>query len=357
MKARFGQGQAKPDTMDLHASIDLRGQSMFAVRCAATLATLFATLLLCCSLARADETPARSEFLRGEGMPYAAFDRLPHTEIKIAGASVLVGFAPGDLALSKAQVLAWVEHSAKVVSGYYGRFPVTSLRVLIVPVDGSGVRGGTTWAYRGAAIRLVLGSKASEDDLKQDWMIVHEMVHLALPQVGQQHNWLSEGLATYIEPIARVQAGDLTAQSIWAAMVRDMPKGLPKDGDEGLDQTHTWGRTYWGGAMFCLLADIEIRKQTGNRRGLRDALRGVLAAGGNHESDWPIERMLAAGDKAAGVSVLSKLYAQTATAAYAPDLESLWNELGIQRGPDGAVTFDDSKPLAKIRMAITRRQP
>ena len=45
-------------------------------------------------------------------------------------------------------------------------------------------------------------------------------------------------------------------------MMRDMPKGLPQAGDQGLDNTATWGRKYWGGAMFCLLADIEIRKAT-----------------------------------------------------------------------------------------------
>jgi len=69
-------------------------------------------------------------------------------------------------------------------------------------------------------------------------------------------------------------------------------EGLPQAGDQGLDNTGTWGRKYWGGAMFCLLADIEIRKRTNNRRGLQDAMRGVLAAGGSHEQDWPIERIL-----------------------------------------------------------------
>ena len=58
-----------------------------------------------------------------------------------------------------------------------------------------------------------------------------------------------------------------------------MPKGLPAAGDRGLDYTPTWGRTYWGGALFCLLADIDIRKRTSNRFGLQDALRAIVAAG------------------------------------------------------------------------------
>ena len=49
--------------------------------------------------------------------------------------------------------------------------------------------------------------------------------------------------------------------------MKSMPFGLPKEGDKGLDYTHTWGRTYWGGAIFCLLADIEIRQQTNNKNG------------------------------------------------------------------------------------------
>src|SRR5260370_1070119 len=123
-----------------------------------------------------------------------------------------------------------------------------------------------------------------------------------------RYAWLSEGLAVYVEPVARVQAGDLEAREIWQAMMRDMPKGLPQAGDEGLDNTDTWGRKYWGGAMFCLLADIEIRKRTGNKFGLQDAMRGVLAAGGNHEKDWSIDRVLSTADKAVGVDVLTRLH-------------------------------------------------
>jgi hypothetical protein len=39
--------------------------------------------------------------------------------------------------------------------------------------------------------------------------MVHEMVHTALPDMPDRYAWLSEGLAVYVEPVARVQAGDL----------------------------------------------------------------------------------------------------------------------------------------------------
>jgi hypothetical protein len=234
--------------------------------------------------------------------------------------------------------------------------PVASARILIVPVPGRGVQKGTTYGYRGAAIRLVVGRDATEADLRDDWTAVHEMTHLALPDLRDQHLWLAEGIATYVEPIARVQAGDLTAATIWGDMLRDMKQGLPRPGDRGLDFTPTWGRTYWGGAMFCLLADIDIRKQTGNSIGLQQALRGILDAGGDHERDWPVARIFATGDKATGTTVLADLYAKMRAEPYAPDLEALWRELGISV-VEGRVSFDDSAPLAPIRAAITAVPP
>ena len=255
---------------------------------------------------------AQSEFT-GERFPYDAFDRLTTTPIAVGGGTLNVAFAPGELALPRSAIMAWLEKSAKAVSVYFGKFPVASARVLIVPVPGDGVQGGTTFGYRGAAIRLLVGSDATKADLDDDWKAVHEMTHLALPDVEDSHLWLAEGIAVYVEPIARVQAGDLTAEKIWGDMMRDMPQGLPKKGDRGLDRTPTWGRTYWGGAMFCLLADVEMRKETGNQVGLQQALRGILAAGGDHEQDWrdwPVERIFSVGDKATGTTVLSDLYAK-----------------------------------------------
>ncbi|MBR0697099.1 hypothetical protein JQ553_28200 [Bradyrhizobium lablabi] len=295
---------------------------------------------------------AQSEFMRGDRMPYDAFETLPKTDLEIAGGTIHVAFAPGDIALPRDKILDWVKTSAKAVATYYGRFPVDSLKLLLVPVDGPRVRGGTTWSYRGAAIRILVGRDCSEADLRRDWVMVHEMVHLALPDLDDRYAWLSEGLAVYVEPIARVQAGDLTAREIWQAMMRDMPKGLPQPGDQGLDNTGTWGRKYWGGATFALLADIEIRKRTGNRLGLQDAMRGVIAAGGNHEKEWSIERVLSTADKAVGVDVLTRLHNEMGPRPVSPDLAALWRELGLTMQGE-SLDFDDTAPLAAVRKAIT----
>lgn len=321
----------------------------------AVMKTVSAGAMVCsvflCSSVIADDHEA-SAFLT-QHMPYDAFDRLPATALIVDGATLHVGFAPGFLELPRTSFLSWIERSARVVSIYYARFPVDSARVLLVPVDGKGADDGQAFSRKGAAMRLLVGRETTDTDLLQDWQLVHEMIHFALPEVGDKHLWLAEGLAVYIESIARVQAGDVTEAKIWGEFVRDMPQGLPSEGDEGLDRTQTWGRTYWGGAIFCLLADIEYRKRTANAKGLQDAVRGILDSGGNMEKDWPIERVFEVADKAAGAPVLRELYEKMRAAAAPTDLAGLWADLGIQVR-DGIIAFDDGAPLAAIRRAITR---
>ena len=293
-----------------------------------------------------------SRFL-GARMPYADFDRLPATRIEVPGGDLIVAFAPGALDLSREQLLRWAGSSAQAVAAYYGRFPAAHTRLLIVPRAGQGVSSGKAWAYRGAALRITVGEHATEAQLDRDWILVHEMVHLAFPSVADRHNWLHEGLASYVEAVARAQAGQLTPEQVWADLVAGLPKGLPQPGDRGLDHTPTWGRTYWGGALYCLLADLEIRRRTSNRSGLQHAVRAILASG-NMETFSPLEPLLALGDKEVGAPVLSELYENMKDRPAPVDLDALWRRLGVRTTGDGVV-LDDSAPEAALRRAITAR--
>jgi hypothetical protein len=246
---------------------------------------------------------------------------------------------------------SWIRRSAGIVAGYYGHFPAARLTVRVIAEPGDGVHGGKSFANPEAFIQVRLGREVSEAQLLADWVLVHEMTHLALPDTGEAHAWLSEGLATYVEGVARVQAGNRSEADVWAEETRQMPRGLPQPGDRGLDHTHTWGRTYWGGAMFCLLADVEIHRQSHNRLGLQDALRAIATESGGLAADWPIERVLRTGDRAVGTTTLEDLYARMKDTPVAPDLMALWRELGIEP-EDSSVRLSDSAPLAEVRRAI-----
>jgi hypothetical protein len=272
--------------------------------------------------------------------------------------SLVIGNARIDIVIERSSlrvpvkdIFRWAKSAAECVTTYYGRFPVPQVLIRITPFEGRGVRNGMTFGDGGGKITIRVGNETSPSELASDWMLTHEMVHLAFPSMDEKHHWIEEGIATYVEPIARIQAGQLAVEQMWFDLVRDMPQGLPEAGDH----THTWGRTYWGGALFCLLADVEIRRQTNNAKGLQHALRGILDAGGDIRREWNLEDAFRAGDRAVGVSVLQPLYARMKGKPVSVDLDSLWRQLGVQS--DGAIVrLDDSATLAAIRRAITTRQ-
>ena len=275
------------------------------------------------------------------------------------GESVLqIDFAEGPLDLPRSQIIQRIQVAAHAVTIYYGRFPVPRARILVIPVAGRhGVLQGTTWGNMDgfpAFLRLRIGQSTTAEELSADWIITHELVHTALPSLPDDQHWLEEGLASYIEPIARVQAGELTPERIWADMIRGMPNGEPGPGDRGLNNTHTWGRTYWGGALFCLMADIQIRQQTGNRKGLQDALRAVVVAGGAIDKEWPLSRILDIGDLATGTHVLKEMYAQWSETPVPVNLSELWSQLGID-GEKNTIKFNPKASFAPIRSSITDR--
>ena len=276
-------------------------------------------------------------------------------ELKIGRATLEVDFAAGQLDLPQVAIMTHIQAAATAVATYYGRFPVNRARILIVPVpDGHGIGHGTTWGDMAgfpAMTRIHIGQHATQQDLKDDWMMTHELVHAAFPSLPDDQHWMEEGLATYVEPLARLLTGELTAQKVWDDMVRDIHQGQPQPGDQGLDRTHTWGRTYWGGALFCLVADVEIRRATSNRKGLRDALRAIVEHGGTIDHNWDLPRALAIGDAATGTHVLTEQYAKWKGAPVTVDLDKLWAELGIRRNGDD-VEFVNDAPLARIREAI-----
>jgi len=294
----------------------------------------------------------------GAGQPWVARAGIAESRpLKIGGATLTVDFARGAMDLTPEAVMRHIRAAASAVTAYYGRFPVARARILVVPEQGHRREaiGGTTWGgmdgYPGFT-RLRIGAHATEADLRQDWVATHEMVHMAFPSMPENQHWIEEGQATYIEPIARVMTGELTAQEVWGEMVRGMPQGEPRAGDEGLDRTHTWARTYWGGALFCLVADVEIRKATDNRMGLPDALRAVVAAGGTIDQEWPLEKALKIGDHATGTHVLMNLYRKWRHKPVEVNLPALWSELGVRMGSDGKVEFVADAPLAAIREKI-----
>lgn len=252
----------------------------------------------------------------------------------------------------KDRLLHWVGYSAQAVQHYYGRFPVERVRIKLEVTDGNRVRFGQAFGGDSPSLRIVVGEDITPDVLQRDWIMVHEMVHLAMADVPRNQRWLLEGLATYVESIARAQLGHLSDDFVWNGFLGRMHQGLPQNGDRGLDYTSTWGRTYWGGAMFCLLADVEIRKQSHNKLSLRDALRGILDAGYSMKASVDNARVIfEAGDRATGLTVLLDLYNLMRAQPLPDELDSLWQSLGLSL-KESQVVYNEAAPMAAIRQQL-----
>jgi hypothetical protein len=304
--------------------------------------------------------PANDQRLRIDApVPRTVADIKPRASryfLNVGEAQIEVDIKLQNSALRTEDVLAWVRKATEAAATYYGRFPVRRARVIVIQNDDDDRSiHGTTWGdvdgFQGVS-RMHLGRAVSRADLEADWTMTHELVHMAIASLPDEHHWLEEGLATYVEPIARSQAGQLSPAKVWESMVSGMDQGEPRRGDRGLDRTHTWGRTYWGGALFCLVADIEIRRATANRKSLQDALRAIVSAGMTIDTESELSPLLRVGDQATGTTVLSGLYRHWKDTPVNIDLDQLWRELGVRIGPRG-IEFDSDAPLAQIRSTMT----
>jgi hypothetical protein len=276
---------------------------------------------------------------------------IPDSVLKAGSASITIQYSTDVSDDFRKLVEQWVRDAADAVITVYKKYPVERVTIELRVGNGGRVGGGMT--FDGRLIKVRVGSETTREVFRADWVMTHEMFHLGFPDTDRTVNWIGEGLSTYMEPLARARAGQLSAEEGWGSMLDGFPKGLPAAGDQGLDKTPTWGRTYWGGALFWLLADIEIRRQTSGRKSLDDALRAIVAEGGTGSSHWPEEKIFRRADAAIGKPILEKLDERLGAHSEKTDLDALWQQLGVSR-KERAVLFDDKAPLAGIRRALTK---
>lgn len=288
---------------------------------------------------------------------YFAFGKLEQRELRLPGGTLEITKLDGALDQSFADVARWVGASAEAVAAFYGGFPVPRAGVTLIPAPGrDSVVVGKVLPESAPGIALVLGQHAPRAALYGDWILVHELFHLGFPSFLGEGKWLDEGLATYYEPIIRVRAGLYTELEMWNELERSMPQGLPAFTQLGLERATDFRGVYWGGAVACLVADVEARKRD-RERGLEVGLRALNAAGGNASEVWSLADAIATVDRALGAPTLAPLAERHAQRGGAFDLARLFDQLGVRRSPDGRIQLVDSAPLAGIRRAITRQPP
>ncbi|WP_263353416.1 hypothetical protein [Acidicapsa acidisoli] len=85
-----------------------------------------------------------------------------------------------------------MRRAAESVAVYYGRFPVRRTRVSVTQSeDDDESIHGTTWGdidgFQGVS-RMPLGAAVSETDLEADWTMTHELVHMGIASLADEHH-------------------------------------------------------------------------------------------------------------------------------------------------------------------------
>ncbi len=279
------------------------------------------------------------------GLTYTVLGNFEKHALHVGGADMDVALLAIPPSVDGAELAQWVGEAASMVADYFGgEFPAPHSLVAVTR-RGRGAHVATALGRGGAGILWPISRRGHMSELRKGWVLVHEMVHFVWPQVAERHHWIEEGLASYLEPWVRHRAGVIDLATVFADLRRGLPMGQPKEGDRGLDNTPTWGRTYWGGALFCFVADLEIRRRTHGKKNLALAVRAIHEKLGGFDVSQPLPRVFAVGDEAVGVDVLLPLYEKWKDDAVTVDLDAIWRSLGLRQS-SSQLTFDRNAPEA-----------
>lgn len=248
------------------------------------------------------------------------------------------------------QLAAWVSAVAESNRRFWARSPAAGGLVVLVPSPRGGVPFGRVLSLGGAVATVLVGERARPRDLYDDWVLVHEFLHLGSPLMRDTGAWLNEGIATFYEPVLRARAGWKSEDEVWREWIGSMPRGMPAITGIGLENAGRGG-IYWGGALFVLMAEIDSLQASGGRIGFSDCLRAVLAEGADVTVKWPTMKLLDRCDALLGKPVIAPLAKQHIEKGSAMDLDRLWRRLGVSMDGD-TVRYDDGAELAWLRPLI-----
>jgi hypothetical protein len=232
--------------------------------------------------------------------------------------------------MTDAQVCDWLRQTGEEVRKIRRHFPYPRISVVVYPVPGTddaNVFGMAMWSSP-PSIALLVGQDTTPKALREDWVALHEMLHLTHPAILPRTPWISEGLATYLTEVARSRSGRHTAERSWEELLNGFKLGEREAHgrtiQEMIDESEPPG-IYWVGAWLALRIDVELRRATGNQRGLEDVLE-LLATQG---STATVASYGAAVDQVAGRPLFDALLSEELRRPAFAGLQGLLQDLGV----------------------------
>ena len=93
---------------------------------------------------------------------------------------------------------------------------MSAVNITVTMSENATMGAGRKSGYPRPHIEVGVGRRISTQSLTQDWVLV-----------ADDQNWLAEGVATYVEGVARAQAGNISEAQLWEDFFKAMPQATP----------------------------------------------------------------------------------------------------------------------------------
>ncbi len=264
----------------------------------------------------------------------------------------------GKLRMSDETFGAALARAEGGVSNFYGRVAAPALSVFAVSTPRArDIVFGKVRAMAGASVSYFVGERF--ENAKNDWVMVHELLHLGFPTLFDAR-WFSEGIATVYEPLVRYRLGDLDEATVWQGFAKNLPRGLPALTHAGaMLESADIDAMYWGSSTLLFEWEHALRAATAQKMGVEQALATLAQDYGKRAKDGvsmhlsTLDDTVRDLDRLTGTTTLSAIMA----ACQKDRKVTLHDLLGPFGVDDNGRIVDNSPPARARRERYVRGKP
>jgi hypothetical protein len=162
----------------------------------------------------------------------------------------------------------WLTQGVNATRDTLGVYP-TPLALHLYPRESN---QPVPWAYTRrdgkGSVHLHVDVRFGLTKFVDDWTIYHELAHMALPYLGDEYRWFSEGFASFMQYQIMAQAGLLKGKLVDNYHTKISPHLRWFNSDltaasiaTRLMDNQQYPAAYWGGAYFFIIADQLLIKR------------------------------------------------------------------------------------------------
>lgn len=171
----------------------------------------------------------------------------------------------------KKRLKTWITRTVAAVETLVAPYPF-DVHIHFYRMSGRGepVPWANTRRGRIQGVNFHVDPSYSLPSFLDDWTAPHELSHLLIPSVGDRYSWFAEGFASYMQYQVMMELGVLSRKQVADKYQRHITQAyenyrfhrLPFDRAAAeLRRRRAYSTLYWGGAVYFLQADFQLRQQ------------------------------------------------------------------------------------------------